>query len=250
MTRVNSAALAFILAAGLCVPALAQSEKTTDKKPAPPAPTAAQPGKPADMKMPSPEEMKKMQDAWEKASMAGPEHEFLKKAVGTWTGKVKSYEDPTKPPAESTCNETISSILGGKFTKCEVSGTMVMGGKPLPFEGLGVYGYDNAKQKYTMSWADNMGTCIMDGTGELSADKKTMTWTMNYIDPNTHKPGTMKEVDKFISDNETHMEMWGDMGMGTQVKFMEMDLTRSGDAKPAATDMKAKPAAAPAPTKK
>ncbi len=80
------------------------------------------------------------------------------------------------------------------------------------FEGLGVYGYDNAKQKYTMSWADNMGTCIMDGTGELSADKKTMTWTMNHTNPVTNHTEHVTEVEHFVSDNETHMEMWGSMG--------------------------------------
>jgi len=236
----NSAALAIILTAGLCAPlALAQGEKPADKKPpAPAAPAPAAPAKPAqpgDMKKPSDEEMKKMmeeQAAWEKAGKAGAEHEFLKKAAGNWTGKVKSYEMPGQPPAESTCTETITSVLGGKFTKCEVSGEM---GGMGHFEGLGIYGYDNAKQKYTMAWADNMGTCIMDGTGELSADKKTMTWTMNLTNPQTHKVEHMREIEHFVSDNETHMEMWGSMGAGTpEVKMIEIDFTRApaADKKP------------------
>jgi hypothetical protein len=224
----NSAALAILLAAGLCAPTLAQGEKPAEKKPAAPAPAAAQPGKPGDMKQPSPEELKKMKeegDAWQKAGIAGAEHEFLKKAAGTWSGKVTSYEDASKPPVKSTCSETVTSILGGKFTKCEIKGDL---GSMSGFEGLGLYGYDNAKQKYTMAWADSMGTCIMDGTGELSADKKTMTWTMNLTNPLTHKTETMREVEHFISDTETHMEMWGTMVPGQpEVKMLEIDFTRA-----------------------
>ncbi len=52
----------------------------------------------------------------------------------------------------------------------------------------------------------------MDSTGELSADKKTMTWTMNLTNPVTHQTEHMREVEHFVSDNETHMEMWGSMG--------------------------------------
>ena len=187
------------------------------------------------MKMPGPEDMQKMMAAYEAAAKTGPQHEFLKKQTGTWHGKVKSYEMPGQPPAESECDETVSSILGGRFTKCEVSGEM---GQMGHFEGLGVYGYDNAKQKFTMAWADNMGTCIMDGTGEISPDHKTLTWTMNYTDPVTHKAGTMKEVDHFISDDESRMEMFGENPMdGKEMKMLEISFKRTGKApaeKPAA----------------
>src|SRR5262249_22650253 len=160
--------------AGLCAPlALAQGDKPAEKKPTQPtAPgTGAQPGKPGDMKQPSPEEMQKMMEGYMNAAKTGPQHEFLLKGVGTWHGTVKSYEMPGQPAEESECDETVTSILGGRFTKCEVKGKM---GQMGDFEGLGVYGYDNAKQKFTMAWADNMGTCIMDGTGEISPDHKTL----------------------------------------------------------------------------
>jgi hypothetical protein len=251
MTRANRAALAIFLTAGLCAPlALAQGDKPADKKPATPPPSStpapgAQPGgKPGDMKMPSPEEMQKMMDAYMNAAKTGPQHEFLKKQAGTWHGKVKSYEVPGQPPQESECDETVTSILGGRFTKCDVAGEM---GQMGHFEGLGLYGYDNAKNKFTMAWADNMGTCIMDGTGEISPDHKTLTWTMNYVDPVTKKAGTMKEVDHFISDDETHMEMYGENPMdGKEMKMLEINFKRTGKApaeKPAtppATDSKPK----------
>jgi hypothetical protein len=244
MKCVNRAVL-FILAAGLCAPlALAQGEKPAEKKPATPAPAAGQPGKGGDMKMPSADDMKKMQETMEtymKAAQPGKEHEFLKKQVGTWEGKVKSYEMPGQPPVESTCSESITSILGGRFTKCEVSGEM---GGMGHFEGLGLYGYDNAQQKYTMAWLDNMGTGIMNGTGELSADGKTLTWTMNYVDPATKKAGTMREVDHFLNDNETHMEMYGEDPMEhKEMKMIEITFTRKMDAgkKSDAADLKAKP---------
>jgi hypothetical protein len=238
MTRGSRAVLAIIVAAGVCAPALAQP-KDSDKKPASPAasapaaPAAAQPDKkgPGDMKMPSPEDMKKMQEmmaAYEDFGKSGPQHDFLKKAAGTWHGKVKSYEMPGQPAQESECDETVKSILGGKFTTCEVSGEM---GSMGHFEGFGLYGYDNAQKKFTMAWADNMGTCIMNGTGELSADQKTLTWTMNFVDPYTHKASSMREVDTFLGDDETRMEMYGENPFDPahkEMKMLEINFKRTG----------------------
>src|SRR5262249_28832859 len=149
--------------------------KPADKAPAPKpaekvAPKPAQP--PAgEMKM-SPQQMAGM-EAMMKAATPGKEHAHLQKAVGTWEGTAKMWMEPDTTPTESKCTSGITSVLDGRFTHCDVTGDM--GGRP--FHGSGLYGFDNVSHKYQMTWVDNMGTGMMSGTGELSADSKTMTWS-------------------------------------------------------------------------
>ena len=80
----------------------------------------------------------------------------------------------------SECKATITSMMDGRFTRCEVEGEMPGMG---PFNGFGIYGYDNVSQKFVGSWIDNCGTGIMQGTGEMSADGKVMTWNMELASP-------------------------------------------------------------------
>jgi len=116
-------------------------------------------------------------------------------------------------------------MFEGRFTRCEVKGDMPMMGK---FEGLGVYGYDNVAKQFQASWVDNMGTGMMTGTGELSKDGKTLTWTMHFNDPMTGKATVMREVDTYTADDALTMEMYGPGPDGKEAKMMEIKCTRKG----------------------
>ena len=134
MSRGNRAAIALILTAGLSSLALAQGAKPADSKPATAAAPAAGPatGK-GDMKMPSPEEMKKMQDMGKAPGRrrASPARSTpcSPAGAGTWEGKIKSYEmpGPSSPPRARPAPRPMTSIMGGRFLKCEVKGEMGMG---------------------------------------------------------------------------------------------------------------------------
>ena len=79
--------------------------------------------KPADgMSMPDPAVMKKMM---EDASALTEHHARLTNNVGVWEGKCKfmNMMDPTKWD-ESACTSTITAMMNGHYTKCEVKGTM------------------------------------------------------------------------------------------------------------------------------
>ena len=61
--------------------------------------------------------------------------------------------------------------MNGRYVAMDVTGKMQMPGedgkmKDVQFKGMGVEGYDNAKQKFVASWIDNMSTGIQfsDGT--------------------------------------------------------------------------------------
>jgi hypothetical protein len=96
-----------------------------------------------------------------------------------------------------------------------------------PFNGFGIYGFDNVSQKFQSTWIDNMGTGMMVGTGELSPDGKSVTWDFTYNCPIQKKPVHMREVDTFTSPNSRTLEMFGaDPKSGKEYKMMSIELTK------------------------
>jgi hypothetical protein len=245
MSTLRQSAVAFLSIVGIAVSiAIAQPTKDT-KPPAAPAKPAQpekpkQPAQPAAPGMPSPEEMA----AYAKASTPGPMQEFLAQDVGRWDGKVKMWEAPNTPPAESACTTVFSTMMDGRYVKGETEGTM--GG--MPFKGFGLYAYDNVSEKFQSVWIDNFGTGIANGTGELSADHKTLTWTMTFFDPMTKKQTAMREVDHHTESGAV-LEMYAPGKDGKEFKMMEITYSRAKGSAPAAEKPKA-PAAKPPAEKK
>ncbi|MCE9618956.1 MAG: DUF1579 domain-containing protein [Planctomycetes bacterium] len=167
------------------------------------------------------EDMKDMQKCME-AAAPGPMQAKLMEGVGTWTGTNTMWMKPGAEPMKSPCTTVITSIMDGRFTKCEATGDM--GG--MPFHGLGIYGYDNVTKQFQSTWLDNCGSGMMNGKGELASDG-TMTWTYNYTCPITNKPVTMREVVKHPTKDTVINEMYGiDPKSGKEFKMMELSMTR------------------------
>lgn len=195
-------------------------------------------------------DMEAMMAAYVQAATPGPMHERLTSTVGVWDGKIKSYmnPDPNAAPQESTSVATITAIMGGRFTHCEVRGEMDMGpmGKH-EFIGGGIYGYNNTTEEFESTWIDNLGTLMVHFTGKLSDDGKTLTWTGHYTDPMSKQKTWMKNIEKETGPDTMVMEMWGPGMDGKDMKMMEIHSTRRPGTgpKPAADKPKdAKPAAA------
>lgn len=224
----NARTLLSAIAATTLLASAAIAQPGKDHAPAKPsAPAVKQPETP---KMPSPEDMQAEMEKYLAASKPGKNHEYLAKSVGTWDGKLKMWHVPGMPPEESTCTSVITPVFDGRYFKCETTGNF--GG--MEFKGLGINGYNNANDKFENMWIDNMGTGIMNGTGALSDDGKTLTWTMNGFDPVTKKPYVMREVDRVTGDNSMVLEMYGPGPDGKEFKMMEISYTRAAGAKAAA----------------
>ena len=201
-----------------------QSPGKPGDKPA--APGHAQPAGQPEFQLPpgwTPEDMAKC----EAAATPGANHQRLAADAGVWTGKTKMWMAPNTPAMESTCSSTITPILDGRFVKCVMKGDM-MG---MPFQGFGVYGFDNVTQKFQATWIDNCSTGIMQGTGELASSGDTMTWTYKYTCPVSNKPVTMREVQKTTGKDTKFIEMYGiDPKSSKEFKMMELTMTRTGAA--------------------
>jgi hypothetical protein len=103
----------------------------------------------------------------------GPEHEMLKKDVGTWDATVEMFTAPGAAPSVSKGTETVT-MLGGFWQLSEFKSEM-MG---QPFEGRGTTGYDPAKKKYVGTWVDTMTPGYYTTEGTYDPAKKTLTATM------------------------------------------------------------------------
>lgn len=221
----NRDARRFVLAGGTLVGlliaagTLAVAQDAKDKKPAPPPAGAQdQPQLPPGW---TPEDMQ----ALIAAGTPGKPHEFLKKYVGTWTGKSQMWMGPDAPnPENFECTQTVKSVLGGRYIEYELSGEMPGMGS---FSGHGVTGYDNVAGKYVASWIDNQNTGIMQGVGELSKDGKTLSWTYSYQCPIRKKPATVRQVETFTDDKTMILEAFvSDPKSGKEYKCMRVEFTK------------------------
>lgn len=152
----------------------------------------------------------------------GPEHKFLEQLVGNWNTESTFWMDPSQPPATALGKATSKLIMGGRFLQSELSGDF-MG---MPFQGLGIDGYDRVQEKFVSVWMDNMGTMIMQMYGSLDRSGKVLTMFCEYIDPMTRKSAEMKTVTTILSDKEHKFEYFTKGPDGKFFRGMEMFYTR------------------------
>ncbi len=191
---------------------------------------AGEKAKPDHAQPPAPDaQMQQMMEAWAKSATPGDMHKTLTATVGEWKGKVHMCMAPGAPMTESDCTTTIHAMFGGRFTRSETKGMMNMGeGQSMPFEGFGLFGYNNTTQKFEGVWVDNMGTMMMFYTGELAKDGKSHVWNSKFIDPITGKDSWMRETETITGPDTMTLEMWGPMPDGTgEFKMMSIDYTRA-----------------------
>jgi hypothetical protein len=172
-------------------------------------------------------DMKEMEKVMMEAGTPGAMHKELMSHAGTWDGKVRAWMAPGSPCEESTCVTTNTPMMDGRFIRGETRGNMLMGGQTMPFEGFGVYGFNNTTGNFESTWCDNMGTMQMHFTGKMSSDHKKITSNSQFFCPMQKKMTTMREVQTMTGPNTMTLEMYGpDMQTGKEYKMMEILYTR------------------------
>ena len=154
-------------------------------------------------------------------STPGDIHKMLAKSAGSWSATVTMWTQPGAAPMSYSASASDEMILGGRYLKSTNTGTF-MG---MPFEGIGITGYDNAKKLFVNSWIDNMGTGIMSMTGTWDAPTKSIRFTGSMVDPMSGKDIPVREILRMVDDNNQVLEMYSDMG-GKDFKNMEIKYTR------------------------
>lgn len=136
----------------------------------------------------------------------GPEHEMLKKWVGTWDTTMKMVGMETKGTA------TYKMELGGLWLTSTFEGEF--GG--MKFSGRGLDSYDAGKKKFVAVWVDSMTTSplVMEGTYDKATKTQTMSGTAPGMDG---KPEKFKAVSEMKDDDTVNFSMY--VGDGKEPGF-------------------------------
>lgn len=167
------------------------------------------------------QDMAAQQKAWNDYMTPGWAHQMMAEHSGEWVTVTKFWMDPSAPPQTMEGTAKSEMILGGRYLKSTHSG-MMMG---MPFEGLSLEGYDNAKEEFTSIWIDNMGTGTSISTGLYDKEKKILTYNGNVFDPMQGKDVAIREVISLIDKDSYKIEMYNEMN-GQEIKSMEIMFTR------------------------
>jgi hypothetical protein len=154
-------------------------------------------------------------------STPGEVHQMMAKSVGTWNGAITMWMQPGAPPMSMNAVAKNEMILGGRYLQATNSGQM-MG---MPFEGISVTGYDNAKKIFVNSWIDNFGTGMLFLEGTWDNSTMSINLTGKMVDPTSGKDIAVREVIKFVDDNNQVMDMYISAN-GSEYKSMEIKYTR------------------------
>ncbi len=183
---------------------------------------------------PSAEEMQEMMKNWMAVASPGPHHRKLQPFVGSWKLTMKSWwGGPGGEPVVTQGTSTTRWVLESRFLMDEVKSEVAMPGpdgamKKMPFEGIGLSGYDNYRKQYVGMWADSMGTHMLTYTGTASPDGKVFTYYGQMDEPMLGVTGRMvRYVTRVISDDKHVFEMY-DLHAGENHKAMEIVYERTG----------------------
>jgi hypothetical protein len=158
----------------------------------------------------------------EKLSKPGKFHELLGDFVGTWTADVKMWMDPNAPPVVSKGHATFKLIFEGRFLYGDFLGEF-MG---MPFKGINIMGYDNAKKGFFSIWIDNSTTGLLSSKGTYDPDTKKYHFLAETFDPVSGQTLELREEAYFASEDEYISITYAKPKGGEEFKNMEMKYTR------------------------
>lgn len=171
-------------------------------------------------------EQQAMMKAWMEYGTPGEQHAQLANRVGEWTLEGKMWHEPNTEPEPFTGTSTIKSVMGGRFFLEKIEGPGMMGMPP--FEGRGVFGYDNLTQTYFSIWFDNMMTGVVRYEGTPSGDGKTIHYTVDVPDPVAGQYKKARATDTMINNDESIFTMYDTTADGDEFIAMEITVTRKG----------------------
>jgi hypothetical protein len=161
-------------------------------------------------------ERKARHEAWLRLSSPSAAHKAIEPIAGTFSAKTTAWFMPGQPPAESDGSSNNSLILGGRYLQQQYKSTGPFG----VFEGFGLFGHDNQKQKYTGLWTDTMSTAMMQHEGTYDAMARTFTMLGSFVDP-VGATWHTRQIIRVISNDQHSFEMFQKGPSGPEYKSLE-----------------------------
>lgn len=122
--------------------------------------------------------LKKMQ-LEEQLAQPGDEHKKLAELAGSWKTETKYYTKPGGQPIVMTGTSENSMVLGGRFLKCEHRTSAAM-----PYESLGLFGFDRRNGRYTYVGFDSTGTFYITASGNVDPAANGIVLSGEETNPN------------------------------------------------------------------
>jgi hypothetical protein len=175
---------------------------------------------------PTAEQQKAAMDAWAAAARPGPEHEWIKRQfVGDWDADVQFFGAGGGGNSKGVMH--CKMILGDRYLQLDYAGNMDgPDGKPTPFHGVGIGGYDISKKKFTNLWIDEMSTGVMSTEGTRNGN--VMTLDGQCTEPMSGQPMKVREVITVVDNDHHKYELWMTEATWQLCKMMEIMYTRKG----------------------
>lgn len=151
----------------------------------------------------------------------GAHHEALAPLVGEWTVEMTT---PARDDMEAqTYSGTATSewIMDGRFLREDFN----MDWEGMPFQGVGVMGYDNFQKQYQHVWMDDMNTGMSMAQGTGSGGEIQMSGTVTDFSSPQGRPFRI-EMD-IVSDDEHTMRMVEGTPDGSEQEIFTIRYTRA-----------------------
>jgi hypothetical protein len=153
----------------------------------------------------------------------GPEHDVLKRDVGTWDVVIEFHAGPGMPAQTSKAVETNTLECSGFCLVSEFRGDLMPG---VAFAGRGLTTWDPMKRKFVGAWIDSMNPGM--ARSELDWDAKANRASGWMETPNAATGSTMKlrTVVEYPSDGKRVMSSYMTGPDGQEAPLMRITYTR------------------------
>ncbi|MFQ5411374.1 MAG: DUF6370 family protein [Phycisphaerae bacterium] len=176
-------------------------------------------------KKPGPPAMNEEMMAWMKAGTPNENHERLNGMIGHWKATCKMWQNPDGEPMVSSGTCENFWILQKHYAMTKFQGEF-MG---MPFEGAGIFGYDNLKKRYFSNWIDSMSTGVMIEYGTYDEATNTYTYTGEFDTPTGGKMKSRSHI-KILSKDKHVLTMYHGEDADKLHKVMEIVYERDATA--------------------
>ena len=133
--------------------------------------------------------------AWKQTELT-PAHALLKGLVGKWTTKVHVFEGSVVKSRNSDGTAEGKLLMNGLFVQL----TQTEKRANQPYEGMKLFGYSEALNKYTADAMDTSATASIHFVGTYDAAAKKLTLSTHYTDDKMKSLRVAKAIITFVDD--------------------------------------------------